>query len=521
MGRKKKGKGKRGKSRHTPLKKLKKKGSKLTSPMSELPFRPISWDRDFLPEHLWVASLAWKYGKNSFFEPYNAFCDKVDEHWPEEEKGVFLGLLSDFTILDEDHRDAFLEDSRELARELFWEPIGPTLLLYPECPAGWLAQELREDADGALDPTKSLDRLRGMVKSLLGGRSDFATAVRMVPFGRPLKNEKMFFVKGLPTLDLLPRYPGDLNEDERAQVESFVRSSMMALFGMREDLQEHSWPKHFWRKNYDLAVCRPVMRSLPSGTVATDASDLAELEERMSAAAEEIEAYLRDLPNKVHIDLYEPTRDEILFGLFSRVSRLFLLMLRDPFLWARDVGGILLRCLADTAITFIYLVTMGNDDDFSSFREYGEGQQKLLMLHLQDTYPGARSLEGQDVNDLEEQFTILPEFLDIELGHWAKKDARTLAQEAGVERLYRLVFSPASSDVHGNWLALKNSHLTFCEEALHRYHRLPDLAEPPFYVSIVETGRQLYEECRQVACSELGYPTTEKILEFADKPERE
>ncbi len=146
----------------------------------------------------------------------------------------------------------------------------------------------------------------------------------------------------------------------------------------------------------------------------------------------------------------------------------------DPNLWARDVGAIILRCLADSAITFGYLVVKGTSEDFIHFIEYGEGQQKLLMLHLQDNYPEDRSLDGLTAEELSEsQGRFTPELIDIELGHWSKKDARRLAKEAGMERLYRLVYNPASGDVHGTWFALKGSNLTHCAEPLHRFHRPP------------------------------------------------
>jgi hypothetical protein len=142
-----------------------------------------------------------------------------------------------------------------------------------------------------------------------------------------------------------------------------------------------------------------------------------------------------------------------------------------------------------------------------------------LMLHLQDNHPGRRSPEGASIEDLEASFSTMPEFIDIELGHWAGKDARRMAADVGMERLYRLVFTPASSDVHGTWLALRKSHLTYCDEPLHRFHRLPDLTEPPFFVSVVDTVRELYEECRSAAATTLGYPQSESLPVFVESPE--
>lgn len=505
--------------RHTPLSNLKKQGSVLRAPFSELNMQTISWNRDLLPEHLWIAALALAFGADRFHHAYERFMDALDEFWPSERQDVCLGLISDFASVPADARAGFVAKHRALARALFWEPLGEALSLYPESPAKWLTDALREEDDGAIDPERGLGLMRRIVSELLGGRGELATRARIVPFGRPLKNGKLFFMKGLPTVDLLPRYPAGLTPDEQKQVEAFVRASMMAQFGMRESLKSRVWPQHFWRQNYSLTVCKPVKRGIPKGMIATDATSLVEVQEKMEAAANQIQVYVQLLQHRVPVDVYDPRKDEVLLGLFARASRLLALLLEDPLLWARDVGSIILRCLADTAITFVYLAKRGTDREFQKFIEYGEGQLKLLMLHLQDNHPGRRSPEGASATDLEASFSTLPEFIDIELGHWSGKDARKMASEAGMEHLYRLVFTPASSDVHGTWLALSKSHLTFCEEPLHRFHRLPDLTEPPFFVSIVVTARELYEECRSVAVDVLGYPRAAPLPTFLPQQE--
>jgi hypothetical protein len=232
------------------------------------------------------------------------------------------------------------------------------------------------------------------------------------------------------------------------------------------------------------------------------------LEAKLAANARVVREYLDDLPNHLPIDLYDPSGDEVLFGLFSRVSRLFVLMLEDPNLWARDTAGIILRCLADSSITFCYLVRSGSPDELRKFRDYGEGQEKLLMLHLQDAYPADVSMEGRTSDDVAGEFGgFLPEVLNIELGHWTKQDARKLAEKAGLTRLYRLVFSPASGDVHGSWMSLKHSNLCRCAEPLHRFHRLPAFTEPPVFLNSVQYAQELYLACVAVGADKLRYPS--------------
>lgn len=154
--------------------------------------------------------------------------------------------------------------------------------------------------------------------------------------------------------------------------------------------KERRWSKYFWRHNFDLAVCKPHQFD-PSAAKAVSQSEGVKLSEILLENATNASEYLEDVGRQYRMDLYDPTRDEILLGLFSRLSRLFALSCFDPNLWARDTAGIMLRCLADTAITFAYLVKHGSEDELRQFRKYGEGKEKLLMLHLRDTYPGKTS----------------------------------------------------------------------------------------------------------------------------------
>jgi hypothetical protein len=52
---------------------------------------------------------------------------------------------------------------------------------------------------------------------------------------------------------------------------------------------------------------------------------------------------------------------------------------------------------------------------------------------------------------------------------------RKMASQVGLEDLYRLVYSPSSGELHGEWGSLKKHNLTVCSNPLHRYHRLPRL----------------------------------------------
>lgn len=504
---------KRSKSRNpgfTPLNSQTKEGTRLLGPLAKLTpkIELVHWMRDLLPEHLWLAALANKFGLDYAAKIYNKFMDAVDAHWPH--RFVALGLMSDFGLVPVDERPVFLDKNQEMVDEAFHNVIGRPLSLYPDGPAAWLINQRLLESEGALDPFVELPVLRRLVTMLAPGKDAFAGRIRAIPLNRLFKHKKLFVAKGLSVVDLLPKYPSGLTEQQQRHVESFARSTLGMLVQERAASNPLTWPKYFWRHNYDLLPCRPTEQRVVGAEPVSfpDAEKLAEVLRRNAATAKE---YVGQLRAKLRVDLYDPRRGEVLFGLFARLTRLYVLMAEDPFLWARDVSGIMLRPLAETAITFSYLAKVGTDEDFDRFIEYGEGQQKLLMLHLQDNYPNETSLEGLSAEQLANEIEVWPEIVEIELGSWSKKDARRLAQEVGLEDLYRLVFTPASGDLHGSWVSLKASNLVRCAEPLHRWHRLPTYAEPPFFVNTTIVAQSLYTRSRDEAIRVLGYPTAEEL----------
>lgn len=494
---------------HTPLASHELKGSKLLGPLSGLNVQPTDWLRDLMPEHLWLAALADSLGVETFNNAYNRFMDALDVHWPH--KFVALGLISDFGLIPESERQEFVAKNAEMIRDLFHRPLGRIMSLYPQGPSGWLVQRELLEAEGPVEPFAELAQLRRLVLRLVPGKDRFCGRLRAAPLNRMFKHDKLYLKKDLPVVDLLPRYPVGLTEHEQYEVESLARGTVTMDIQSREIPDIFAWSKYFWRHNLDLLPCRPEDQQIV-GATSVDPSDAAKLAGLLGEDSLAVKGYLRLLRDRLRPDLYDPSRDEILFGLFARVTRLYSILGEDRYLWARDISGIMLRPLAETAISFCYLAKKGKPEDFQRFKEYGEGQQKLLMLHLQDNYPASRSLEGSSSIDLARDFDIWPEIINIELGHWAKKNVRKLAKEAGMERHYRLVFSPTSSDLHGSWMSLKSSNLVRCTEPLHRWHRLPTYAEPPFFIDTAIAAQNLYRYCQEEAQRALGYPAPKDVL---------
>ena len=132
------------------------------------------------------------------------------------------------------------------------------------------------------------------------------------------------------------------------------------------------------------------------------------------------------------------------------------------------------------------------------------------MLQLQDNYQESLGPSGESIEDLEHRLGgFHAEFQNIELGHWANVNTRKMALDIGFGDLYRLVFDPTSSDVHGSWTSLRNINLSYCRNPLHRYHRLPVIHQPPFYVETLSATVEIYNRVLEYCVEHWKFPETE------------
>lgn len=488
--------------------------SKLLSPLHHLtsPMEVLNWKRDFLPEHIWIECLSNLYPENVWPSLYNRFLNELDKYCPEGI--VTYGFITDFGLIPHNKRQEFIKNNEQLIYEVFYKPFGRIIAFYPESPCYWLLQKKHLDNEEPLDPSVELSKLSECVLRLWPGKDLHAGHIRAVPLSRLFKHDRIQLHREMEVVDLLPKYPTGCDEDEKYHVQQFARMAMNMQYQRSEHYKEREWPKYFWRHNFGIVPCIPHSIDFRKEASLSDA-DVDRLYKRLRKNADLVVDYLDEVAIKHRYDLYSPERDEILLGLFSRLTRLYVLISLSPNLWARDIAGIMLRCLTDTAITFAYLAKVGTEEDFRNFKSYGEGKEKLLMLHLQDTYPEKKSLEGQSSEDIVEELGgyFTPELIDIELGDWTKKSTRELAISAGLEEFYRLVYDPTSSDVHGTWISVKKSNLVQCSQPLHRFHRMPQYHEPPLFANTIDAVQHIYLRCVEIGIRTLGFPDMKTHLE--------
>jgi hypothetical protein len=63
----------------------------------------VQWDRDLLPEYIWIAALFDRYTFDEAITLYNHTLDIID-HFNTDEEYVLLGTISSFALVPEESR---------------------------------------------------------------------------------------------------------------------------------------------------------------------------------------------------------------------------------------------------------------------------------------------------------------------------------------------------------------------------------------------------------------------------------
>jgi hypothetical protein len=505
---KKKKKSRKSRNRNTPLSKHKIKGKVLQTPLSQIGIKSFAYDRDLIPELLWIDSLAQTFNNTHWHKLFDDFLDALEKHF-DTEKIILLGTLTDFGKIPESARETILIQEKETIKLLFENPVGQKLLMYPDCPANWLIS--KEFATQKIDSENIIKLLKEALIRLYPGKDEYCGYLRMMPLKRILKHGRMRFPMNMPIVDLLPKYPINCTDEEKRMIESFGRSTVnMILSNMGNDHESHIstiWTKYFWQHNFQISTCEQLTFHTSYGGNKIAPEQLNKLPDLCESISKKLSEYMTLLTQKYPYDLYEPEKDEVILGLYSRIVRFLILQLQNTSFWSIDISRIILRCIVETVINLGYLLTKNEFSLYQSFIEYGKGKEKLLMLQLQDTYENAKGPSGESFEDLQLDLgSFNAELIDINFGNWAKTDICKMSIEIGFEDLYRLIFDPTSSDVHGSWTSIRKSNLTYCANPLHRMHKLPTLIEPPFYIEHLilplRIFERIFEKCKMIA----GFP---------------
>ena len=469
----------------------------LQPPLRTIPLASLRWAEDLAPDFIWAGGLVVDDPDQGLMQ-LSSILDSMREYL--QGKGVSTsegGLLLDgglvaFESVPTELRAGLIAhlQANGLAEACCSEGFAHAISMYPGAPGGWLAGVVPRGELG-VDSAKAERYLAPVVGSMISGRSPQSTAVKVGVFRSLLVQGYLSFARdAVPTEGLL-RYPFRVTQEERQEVEAFIRASFAALAdadGQRH-AQKATWGEQFWRANWNLYPCLSVSPSEvppPADDVQEPVSvdqhdspqEAGETETAIAGIWDEFQrvAYARDP------DLYEPDRYEVVTGLTAHGLRIAVALVTHPGFWIGEFSAALLRVVSEILIVLAWLRSTGDSDPatYVQFKDFGRGRLKLLKLHAEDF---ADQQEDGDVAAFVELIQQLDDEVNEEMGEefqeisleatFAGLDIRKMAFSSSMEWPYRLAYAPMSSVIHSEWPILARYAMQRCANPLHRFHWVP------------------------------------------------
>lgn len=514
--------------RDGPLKGHFRLGRVYKTPMNSLNVTPTDWATNDFPDLIWSAVLAAAY-EDKVIDTFKAIqgavfgllgADAIEaegitvngrltalERVPAERRAAIIGVLRAAGLLGVAVPDELLAILRQ----------------YHDVPGAWLLLEPFADRVLTLDGDDALTYLaRAFVKAIGDGHRK---ALIVFPALQWLCYRKKVSVTAemAKAFDKFPH-----NGEEQGAADASVRSSAMLMdrgpftdAAVTEATQ--AWARAFWHQNWHMTKCQPAeLKDDADPVVGAEIGDATEVEyEQLLPAEGEIEDLAGQvetlfnrfmtaaLDNTREVDLYDPTRHEVICGLMSRATRATLILVSNPDLWCGEHGAATLRLFAETEINMMWMAKQGNDAMYHRYQEYGQGKAKLAHANMNAMIEAM----GTDAPDVLKQSTEklgkqlggewAAELIDVDLGStFSGKNIRDMATEADLADTYKYIYQQSSSVTHGEWWTIEDSAMQRCLNPLHRFHLIPSFNAQPDFAA--DMGKMLVDKLERLLGQAIG-----------------
>lgn len=435
---------------HSGLQDHARKGKLLVPPWRKIEnFRPSSWINERLPEMLWAGLLITHCPRDVAIDLFRKVARLIMEH--RESERIQDVTHSGLSKVSPERLNEILE--LLTATDASKAALRPLLLLR-HLPASvhWL------NAIGEPPSPSDWHALSISVGKILFHQSQEATDCRWVRILAML-SAGILKIPSEETVKGILYYPeyGDMRK---------VRPSIRALEISFPVLSE-TWAEMFWSQCLADTPCWPLTSSQSKQDI-----QIATKPEIVSTVYRNLVQYALKTASTTTIDAKHDTT----FGI-----ALYCLVILQELLRigaSEQVSARLsLRTMVECMITLTYLRNKDQKVLWDSFRVFGAGQAKLTYLKLDEMTEPPKFLDINSIKELANE-DMWEEFVEIDLGHWAKSNLRQLSEDSGVKAEYDKYYNWTSAFAHGHWGAVRDTIFDTCGNPLHRLHRVPRLIQP-------------------------------------------
>jgi hypothetical protein len=456
--------------RITGLNKLRKVKGKLVSPFNALrgPIEFKSWKDDALPMYSWAALLVGLISRDEYLSIFRNIIGKVGDRKKAKGESIYPNHWSMRNLTNEQFDDVF---ESLLAREEFKKNIA-TLAELESLPDAAHWKRHVEDGQRA----DAIPLAVGYAKCI-DHQSQQATDIRWLILMCHIANDRMTFDhKFEERLKEFHEYP---NRGNMRSVRPSIRAMEIMTRGDPEFYDNHTKEggkakedadkamvianEAIWQELFERTDCNALDITPPTRI------DQKAIEKELMKVYTEVYKYFFPTVSTTGID----ARHDTSFGI---VLYAMALALEATLLSPNQLisGRLLLRSIVEAHINLHFLCIKDDKTIWYQFRNFGASQTKLALLKYLDLQ------EKPDYIDLEQLFLFANEdmwheYQDIDLGTWAKKNLREIAQEAGLKNIYDKHYPILSTASHAHWPAIREIAFQQCINPLHRFHRIADL----------------------------------------------
>lgn len=452
---------------HSSLGNHKFQRGKLLPPLNQMDrIRKSSWMNDHLPLMVWAALLGTVWPRDEFLGCLRLilgtcatwFADggplAAENKPPPTDGDIDFTSVLDLQTLGQMPDELFSEFIRiPLRHPLGYGSLRPLLLL-DSLPNG-----TRWKVALGVEPHKNdWHTLAMAVGATLNHQSQLSTDIRWFKMMTPQMAGKMHYPQGMEErLREFYEYP---NRGDQRSVRPSIRANEMML--RRSPAPQ--WVTAFWKECASKTGCIDPTDFDKERRTVTRLTAQTLLGTRESV----IETFFANLEGTEVDAKVDGAFGMVLYGL-TIVQELAMANMHEDVM-----GRLALRALVEAAISLNYLAQKDKPELWSTWRVYGAGQAKLAFLKNQEAgeTPAFCELDALEQIANEDQWQ---EFLNIDVGHWAGTNLRTLAKEANCSELYENYYAWTSSFAHSHWASVRDTNFITCHNPLHRLHRIPRL----------------------------------------------
>lgn len=428
-------------------------GKTLVPPYARLPAETTlsSWREERLPDVLWAALICAAFQRDQYLDLFRGIADNHQKNQEIDSAGMGH---SRFKALTDEEFDCLL--GPVLANSDAIEALKP-LMMFANLPD-------RHHWSRYLPSTEQTDQAWSKIAKAMAGtlwhQSEKSTDIRWLKVLTLMSAGKMHFTAGMEKIAAeIAEYP---NNGDMKKVRPTIRATEMA-FTMEPDETSSNWCDDFWTQCLADTLC------MPAPLQTAEQLDVGAVGEQTFEIYDQLVEHFHKTDKSSDID----ARHDSVFGIALYSMTLFITLLQSSS-HQRLQGRVFLRILTELYITLKYLVLKDSDTIWKKYRMYGEGQAKLSFLKMLD-------FEGKDVPNyiqVDELEALAnedrwEEFVEIDLGSWAKLSLRQMSIEIDAKETYDKYYPWPSGYVHGHWTSVRDTVFDLCVNPLHRYHRIP------------------------------------------------